>query len=146
MSEIAVLSKQLYLQPYMNTINENHQITHVCVPRMVSWNSLTEEFIEHVKIKYLLQITVVPFNPILFEDLHDGSFWCKPSNTDNLTDGLYILVDTNNEFNVMKYIGQIQREINKYIDQYKITNDIQPSLTSWCLHYLSDRRHKWVGG
>jgi len=139
------LKKQLYLKPYIDKINKEHQITHVCVPKMVSSEYITQEFIDDIYIKYGLQINVIPFSPILFERIHED--WTDEDyTTEGLTDGLYVLIDTMNEFNLMKYIGIIQRKINIAIDDYKKINNIENTDNdgSWTLHYLSEKIHKFV--
>ena len=139
------LKKQLYLKPYIDKINKEHQITHVCVPKMVSSEYITDTFIVNIKTLYGLNITVVQFDPILFKRIHED--WTDEDyTTDDLTDGLYILIDTMNEFNLMKYIRIIQRKINIAIDDYKKINNIEKTDNDgcWTLHYLSNKRHKWV--
>ena len=139
------LKKQLYLKPYIDKINKEHQITHVCVPKMVSSEYITQEFIDDIYIKYGLQINVIPFSPILFEQIHED--WTDEDyTTDGLTDGLYILIESLDAFYHIKYIGIIQQKINIAINDYKKGNNINPTPANWTMHYLSDRRHKLVGG
>jgi len=134
----------LYIQTFIDKINKKHQITHLCVPKMVSSKYLTQEFIDDIYKKYGLQINVIPFNPIIFEQIHED-LTDEDYTTDGLTDGLYILIDSLDAFYHIKYIGIIQRKINIAINDYKKNNNIPPTLTNWTMHYLSDRRHKWVG-
>ena len=132
-----------YIQPFIDKINKDHQITHVCVAKMVSSTYITNEFIINIKNIYGLKITVIPFNKILFENIHED--WTDENyTTDCLTDGLYILIDSLDSFIHFKYIGIIQRKIGVAINDYKKKNNINTT-SGWHLHYLSDRRHKWVG-
>jgi len=137
-----------YIQPFIDKINKDHQITHICVPKMVSSTYITNKFIRNIKNKYGLRITVIPFNKLLFENIHEN--WTDENyTTDGLTDGLYIIIDSPvflSKFH-FKYIGIIQKEIGVAINDYKKNNNINPTIhhSSWTLHYLSDRRHKWVG-
>jgi len=135
-----------YIQHFIDKINKDHQITHLCVAKMVSSTYITNEFIRDIKNKYGLRITVIPFNKILFENIHED--WTDEKYTaDGLTDGLYILIDSLDSFIHFKYIGIIQRKIGVAINDYKKKNNINPTIhpCSWTMHYLSDRRHKWVG-
>lgn len=134
-----------YIQHFIDKINKDHQITHVCVAKMVSSTYITNEFILNIKNIYGLQITVIPFNKILFENIHED--WTDENyTTDGLTDGLYILIDSLDSFIHFKYIGIIQKKIGNAINDYKKKNNINTTNhPSWTMHYLSDRRHKWVG-
>ena len=139
-----IWAHHFYIQTFIDKINKNHQITHLCVPKMVSSKYITQEFIDDIYKKYGLQINVIPFNPIIFEQIHED-LTDEDYTTDGLTDGLYILIDSLDAFYHIKYIGIIQRKINIAINDYKKNNNIPPTLTNWTMHYLSDRRHKWVG-
>ena len=140
------MSKKEYLSQFVDSINQSHQITHLCVP-YISSKYITNAFIDYVKTNYNINITVIPFNVLLFKDLHENNSACElffstSSNEPyNIKDGLYILIDSNDPHIIMKYIGIIQNHINNGLKEYK-SND---TLTSWTLHYLDNKIHKWVG-
>jgi hypothetical protein len=133
------MSKTEYMDPFMDTINQSHQITHVCVPH-ISSNYINPTFIDNVKTNFNINITVIPFNPLLFNELHENNHACSNTQSD-IKDGLYILIDSNDPYIIIKHIGKIQKHINTALKEYK-SNDEK---TSWTCHYLDDIRHKWVG-
>jgi len=132
------MSKTEYMSPFMDAINKTHQITHVCVPH-ISSNYINPTFIHHVKTNFNIDITVIPFNPLLFNVLHENNHSCSETQS-VINDGLYILIDSIDPYIIFKYIGKIQKHINIALKEYKSNNEI----TSWTLHYLDDKRHKWV--
>ena len=137
------MDKTKYLNQFIDLIDKSHQITHVCVPN-ISSNCITEEFINGFKDLIGLNITIIPFDPILFEKINER--WSGINDNSNIKDGLYILIDSNNASDIMHYMFVIQRKINISIKHYKKINNIK-DLDScfWTMHYLSDKRHKWVG-
>ena len=133
-----------YLKPFIESIDETHQITHLCVPD-IDTNCMTQVLINELKDEYGITITIVPFNADLFPQ--------------KCTNGVYLLIDCLNEWNIMKNIGRIQRCFRRELNKYKKINP--PSLPKcrkdktikcetsligdvvWTLSYISDRRHKW---
>jgi len=132
------MSKTEYMAPFIDTINQSYQITHICVPH-ISSNYINSTFIDNVKINFNIDITVIPFNPLLFNDLHENNHACSTTQSE-IKDGLYILLYSNDTFSIIKHIGKIQRHINIALKEYKLKDEI----TSWTCHYLDDKRHKWV--
>ena len=132
------MSKIEYIHQFIDTINQSHQITHICVPH-ISSNYINPIFIDNVKINFNIDITVIPFNPILFNDLHENNNACYATQS-VINDGLYIIINSNDPYIIMKHIGKIQKHINIGLTEYKSNNEI----TSWTCHYLDDKRHKWV--
>tara|TARA_B110001469_G_C9372089_1_gene193793 strand:+ start:91 stop:510 length:420 start_codon:yes stop_codon:yes gene_type:complete len=137
------MSKTEYIAPFMDTLNQSNQITHVCVPH-ISSNYINSTFIDNVKINFNINITVIPFNPLLFNDLHENNHACSTTQS-YIKDGLYILIDSNDPYTIIKHIGKIQRHINIYLKEYKSKEyKSKDEITSWTCHYLDDKRHKWV--
>ena len=139
----AFLPAEVFSPNWCKLINKSHQITHVCVPH-ISSNCITEDFIKEIKDLTGINITILPFNPKLFKKIHENWSDINYLYHHDIKDGLYILLDSNNDFDIMKYIYMIQRKINISIKHYKKINNIKEP-DSWTLHYLSDKRHKWVG-
>ena len=136
------MNKSCYLKTFTDLIDTSYQITHVCVP-YISSNCITYDFIKEIKDLTCLNITIIPFKSILFDQIHET--WSDKHDTLDIKDGLYILIDSNNEFAHHQYIYLIQRKINVSLKYYKkINNIINPNSCSWIMHYLSHKRHKWV--
>ena len=136
------MNKSCYLKTFTDLIDTSHQITHVCVP-YISSKCITDDFIKEIKDLTCLNITIIPFKSILFDQIHET--WSDKHDTLDIKDGLYILIDSNNEFAHHQYIYLIQRKINVSLKYYKkINNIINPNSCSWIMHYLSHKRHKWV--
>jgi len=133
------MSKTEYMAPFMDTINQSHQITHICVPH-ISSNYINPTFIDYIKINFNINITVIPFNPLLFYDLHENNHDCSAIQS-HINDGLYILIDSNDPYTIINHFRKIQKHINTALKEYKSKDEI----TSWTCHYLDDKRHKWVG-
>ena len=133
-----------YLKPFIESIDKTHQITHLCVPD-IGTECMTQVLINELKDEYGITITIVPFNSDLFPPT------CK--------NGVYLLIDCLNDWNIMVNIGRIQRCFGRELTKYKKINP--PSLPKcrkdetincetalmgqviWTLSYISDRRHKW---
>ena len=130
------MNKTEYLQPFIDSINQTNQITHLCIKNIDS-NCITQEFIDFIKNEFDITITLIPFNPILFENENDEDYTKSGSDSPTkLAKGLYILLDSSNVHNIMKYICIIQNKIRTSLENKNI---------SWILHYLSHKRHKWIG-
>jgi hypothetical protein len=96
-----------YLKPFITSIDESHQITHLCVPN-IGPECITQELIMELKDAYGITITIVPFNSSLFPP--------------NCTNGIYLLIDCLYEHNILLNIGRIQRQIKEELIKYKKLN------------------------
>jgi len=123
-----------YLKPFIDTINELHQINHLCVPD-IGTECVTHELKKELKEAYGINITIVPFDSILF-----------PPNTSN---GLYLLIDCMDTHKIMSNVGKIQQKIKDALLKYNSRDDSKPNVPNgsviWNLSFLSNRQHKWDG-
>jgi hypothetical protein len=110
-----------YLQPFIEAIDERHQITHLLVPN-IGAECISEEFKKAIKDAYGINITTVPFNSDLFPP--------------NINNGLYLLIDCMYKHIIMAKVGRIQTHIRLALTNYKLV---------WTLSFLSKKQHKWEG-
>jgi len=113
-----------YLKPFIATINEAHQITHLCVPD-IGTECVTQELKTELKDSHGINITTVPFDSCLF-----------PPNTSN---GLYLLIDCLNKHKIMSKVVIIQHKIKEEL------YNIRKGSVIWTLSLISNRQHKWDG-
>jgi hypothetical protein len=118
-----------YLDPYIDDIDVSHQITHLCVPELSS-KCISEEFVTNIKDTFGIHITIVPFDKILFQS--------------GIYDGIYLLIDCIDDFQIIKGIETIQRHIKENKKRNLIERGPLDDF-SWTATYLSYRRHKWDG-
>ena len=93
-----------YLKPFILAIDEEHQITHLCIPD-IGAECITHELIAELKDEYGINITIVPFDSSLFPP--------------NISNGIYLLIDCLDEHNIILNIGRIQRQIKEELIKYK---------------------------
>jgi hypothetical protein len=96
-----------YLKPFILAIDEEHQITHLCIPD-IGAECITHELIAELKDEYGINITIVPFDSSLFPP--------------NISNGIYLLIDCMDEHNIILNIGRIQRKIKEALIKYKKLN------------------------